>query len=235
MKAVVEAWLDEAIAKLKEQGVIPDSVAAKAQVTHTKEKSHGDFATNAALMLAKPAQKPPREVAQIIVDLLGAHEEIDKLEIAGPGFINFFLSQAASTQIIATILEEKELFGRENIGQGKAVQVEFVSANPTGPLHIGHGRGAVVGDCLSRLLDATGWKVTKEFYYNDAGQQINNLALSVQARCKDIDPDSSAWQDDWYKGNYIKDVATDYLAKKTVDAVDKHVTCQRRSRRLNCH
>ncbi|TQV73809.1 arginine--tRNA ligase [Aliikangiella marina] len=226
MKAVVEAWLEQAINQLKSQGVIPDAFAAKANVTHTKEKAHGDFATNAALMLAKPAGKPPREVAQLIVDLLGERAEIDKMEIAGPGFINFFLSQAAATQIINQVIEQKGQFGHSNVGEGKSVQVEFVSANPTGPLHIGHGRGAVVGDCLSRLLDATGWQVSKEFYYNDAGQQINNLANSVQARCKGFGPDSDDWQDDWYQGDYIQDVANDYLAKKTVDAADKHVTAK---------
>lgn len=226
MKAVVETWLSEAINQLKSDGVIPDSFAAKANVTHTKEKAHGDFATNAALMLAKPAGKPPRDVAQLIVDLLGERAEIDKMEIAGPGFINFFLSQAAATKIINEVLEQKDKFGHANIGDGKAVQVEFVSANPTGPLHIGHGRGAVVGDCLSRLLAATGWKVSKEFYYNDAGQQINNLANSVQARVKGFGPDSDDWQKDWYQGDYIKDVANDYLAGKTVDAADKHVTAK---------
>ena len=224
MKAVVEAWLNEAIAKLKEQGVIPESVNTVAKVTHTKEKSHGDFACNAALMLAKPAQKPPREVAQLIVDILGSHAEIDRLEIAGPGFINFFLSQAAATEVITAVLKQNEQFGHNNEGEGRPVQVEFVSANPTGPLHIGHGRGAVVGDCLSRLLEATGWKVSREFYYNDAGQQINNLGASVHARCKGLGPDSDSWQKDWYQGDYIKDVAADYLAQKTVDSADKHVT-----------
>ncbi len=226
MKAVVEAWLDQAISQLKADGVIPDSVSVKAQVTHTKDKSHGDFASNAALMLAKPAAKPPREIAQLIVDIIGNQAEVEKLEIAGPGFINFFLSQQAATQIIERVLKDGRRFGRCNDGENQPVQVEFVSANPTGPLHIGHGRGAVVGDCISRLLEATGWKVTREFYYNDAGQQINNLALSVQARCNNLGPDSEQWQDDWYQGDYIKDVAADYLAQKTVDSADKHVTAK---------
>ena len=224
MKAVVEAWLENAISELKTQGVLPEDLSVKPQVTHTKDKSHGDFASNAALMLAKPASKPPREIAQLISEIIGSQPEVEKLEIAGPGFINFFLSQSAATQIITNVLDQGTQFGHSNDGEGKAVQVEFVSANPTGPLHIGHGRGAVVGDCISRLLSATGWKVTREFYYNDAGQQINNLAMSVQARCKNLGPDSAEWQDDWYQGDYIKDVANDYLAKKTVDAADKHVT-----------
>ncbi len=224
MKAVVEACLNEAINKLKQQKVLDSSIAINAKVTHTKDKSHGDYASNAALILAKPTRKPPREIAQLIVELLESKPEIEKLEIAGPGFINFFLSQAASSQVINTVFTQKEKFGQCNIGQGKKVQIEFVSANPTGPLHIGHGRGAVVGDCLSRLLNATGWKVTREFYYNDAGQQIINLAHSVQARCQGTGPDSDNWQSDWYQGHYIKDVAEDYLSAKTVHSADKKVT-----------
>ena len=226
MKAVVEAWLGEAIAELKSQGILPDTLSVSPKVTHTKDKTHGDFASNAALMLAKPAQKSPRQVAELIAAIIGNRSEVDRLEIAGPGFINFFLSQAAATQVIETIIREKENFGRNNHGGGKKVQVEFVSANPTGPLHIGHGRGAVVGDCLSRLLEATGWAVSREFYYNDAGQQINNLALSVQARCKNLTPESAEWQKDWYQGTYIIDVAKDYLAKKSVSAADKQVTAK---------
>ncbi|MBV1911906.1 MAG: arginine--tRNA ligase [Kangiellaceae bacterium] len=224
MKDVVETWLNDAVAELKTQGIIPTEFSAKAKLTYTKDKSHGDFASNAALMLAKQAKRAPRDVAQLIVDILGERPEIDKMEIAGPGFINFFLSQEASTQVIKTILQQQDKFGHNNKGEGKKVGVEFVSANPTGPLHIGHGRGAVVGDCIARLMEATGWDVTREFYYNDAGQQINNLAASVQARCKGIGPESEEWQADWYQGLYIKDVATDYLAAETIDSADKHVT-----------
>jgi len=226
VKAVVESWLNDAISQLKEQEIIPADFETQVKLTHTKDKAHGDFASNIALMLAKPAKKAPRQVAELIVDLLGEHSEIDKLEIAGPGFINFFLSQAASSQIIPTILEQQDKYGHSQTGQNQKVQVEFVSANPTGPLHIGHGRGAVVGDCISRLLEATGWSVTREFYYNDAGQQINNLAKSVQARSKNIKPGDDQWQDDWYQGLYIKDVASDYMEGKTVDSTDKHVTAK---------
>ncbi len=224
MKAVVESWLNNAISELQAQGVIPVEFKAVVKLTHTKDKSHGDFASNVALMLAKPAKKAPRQIAELIVNLLGEHPEIDKLEIAGPGFINFFLSQSASTQVITNILDLQEKYGHSQVGQNQSVQVEFVSANPTGPLHIGHGRGAVVGDCIARLLEATGWNVNREFYYNDAGQQIKNLARSVQARAKNIGPENSEWQDDWYQGAYIKEVAADYMAGKTVDSADKHVT-----------
>jgi len=224
VKAVVESWLNDAISQLQQQGIIPAEFKALAKLTHTKDNAHGDFASNIALILAKPAKKAPRQIAELIVDLLGEHSEIDKLEIAGLGFINFFLSQAASSQIISAILEQKDQYGHSQTGQNQKVQVEFVSANPTGPLHIGHGRGAVIGDCISRLLEATGWDVTREFYYNDAGQQIKNLALSVQARIKNITPEDQQWQDDWYQGHYIKEVAADFMAGKTVDSADKHVT-----------
>lgn len=223
MKAEVEVWLNKAILTLKNQGILPESITAQAKVTHTKGKDHGDYASNLAMVLAKPAGKPPREMAQLIVDLLESNESIDKLEIAGPGFINFFLSQSASTQIINTILQQKENFGKNKKGNGKKVLVEFVSANPTGPLHIGHGRNAVLGDCICRLLKASGWDITREFYYNDAGQQIDNLAMSVQARCLGIEPDSEGWPKDGYKGSYILDVAKDYMNGEKVDAEDKHV------------
>ncbi len=232
MKSAVQTWLNQAVESLKIQGVLPPSVTVSANITHTKDRAHGDFASNIALVVAKPAGKPPREIAQLIIEQLGSHPQIDKLEIAGPGFINFFINQAASTQVIQTILDEKEHFGRCNIGQEQSVQVEFVSANPTGPLHIGHGRNAVLGDCICRLLEATGWKVTREFYYNDAGQQINNLGLSVQARCQQISPTSKDWQDDWYKGEYINDVAKDYMNGEKVDAEDKHVTGQKDPKNL---
>ena len=224
MKTTVETWLNNAIDQLKSQGIVPEEFSAKAKLTHTKDKNHGDFASNAAMMLAKQAKRPPREMAQLIINLLGGHQEIDKLEIAGPGFINFFLSQAASTQIINAVLGKQDLFGNSNTGKGHKVQVEYVSANPTGPLHIGHGRGAVVGDCIARLLSATGWDVTREFYYNDAGQQINNLASSVQARAKNLGPGSDGWKDDWYRGTYIEDVAKAFQNCETIDSVDKHVT-----------
>ncbi|MGB0495122.1 MAG: arginine--tRNA ligase [Kangiellaceae bacterium] len=224
MKAVVETWLNDVLVQLKSEKILSNDFNTKVNVTHTKDKSHGDFATNIALMLAKPAKKSPKELAQIIVDSLGDKLEIDKMEIAGPGFINFFLSQAASTQIIETILNQGKSFGCSNIGAGQPVGVEYVSANPTGPLHIGHGRGAVVGDCLARLLKATGWKVTREFYYNDAGQQIINLAKSVQARAQKLTPESDEWQEDWYNGLYINDVANAYLNKENIDSADKQVT-----------
>jgi arginyl-tRNA synthetase len=176
------------------------------------------------MALAKPCGKNPRELAGLIRRALPASELVAKTEIAGPGFINFFLQQSANTAVIRSILEQEERFGCSNEGQRQKVQVEFVSANPTGPLHVGHGRGAAVGDSLCRLLRATGWDVTAEFYYNDAGQQIHNLALSVQARIRGLDPDHPDWPADGYQGEYISEIARSYLHKDKVDAKDKHVT-----------
>ena len=186
---------------------------------------HGDFSCNIAMQLAKGERKAPRQVAEIIIRLIGSNNSLlAKCEIAGPGFINFFVAPAAWQQTLLEIETEGEAFGRTASGAGKKVQVEFVSANPTGPLHIGHGRGAAIGDSICRLLQATGWDVTREFYYNDAGQQITNLALSVQARCRGIETGDPLWPADGYQGEYIKDVARSYLAKETVDSDDRHVT-----------
>jgi arginyl-tRNA synthetase len=186
---------------------------------------HGDFSCNIAMQIAKGERKAPRQVAEIIIRLIGSDTGLlSKCEIAGPGFINFVVAPAAWQETLLDIEAEGETYGRTTSGASRKVQVEFVSANPTGPLHIGHGRGAAIGDTICRLLQATGWDVTREFYYNDAGQQITNLALSVQARCLGIEPDGPRWPADGYQGEYIKDVAASYLAKETVDSDDRHVT-----------
>ena len=186
---------------------------------------HGDFSCNVAMQLAKAERKAPRQVAEIILRHIGNGDGLlTKTEIAGPGFINLFVAPAAWQATLMEIESQGMNFGLTTTGAGKKVQVEFVSANPTGPLHIGHGRGAAIGDTICRLLSASGWDVTREFYYNDAGQQITNLALSVQARCLGIEPDSPNWPTDGYQGEYIKDVARSYLANETVDANDRHVT-----------
>ncbi len=186
---------------------------------------HGDFSCNIAMQMAKNERKTPRQVAEIILRHLGnGHGLLAKTDIAGPGFINFFVAPSAWQSTLLEIESLGDDFGRTSTGAGRKIQVEFVSANPTGPLHIGHGRGAAIGDTICRLLSASGWDVTREFYYNDAGQQISNLALSVQARCLGIEPDDPSWPADGYQGEYIKDVARSYLAKETVDADDRHVT-----------
>ncbi|HWT29060.1 MAG TPA: arginine--tRNA ligase, partial [Methylophilaceae bacterium] len=189
-----------------------------------KTAQHGDFSTNLAMLLAKPLRQNPRAIAERIIAALPDSAYIEKVEIAGAGFINFFLAARARQTVINDIQAQGARYGHNHNGQGQKLQIEFVSANPTGPLHVGHGRGAAVGDCLARLLAANGWDVTREFYYNDAGAQIDNLTLSVQARCKGISPDDRAFPADGYRGEYIIDIAKAYLAKETVTADDMQVT-----------
>ncbi len=195
---------------------------------------HGDFSCNIAMQMAKGERKAPRQVAEIIIRRLGDGKGIlCKTEIAGPGFINLFIAPAAWQSALLEIEALGAAFGRTTKGAGQKLQIEFVSANPTGPLHIGHGRGAAIGDTLCRILAAAGWAVTREFYYNDAGQQISNLALSVQARCLGIEPDDPRWPADGYQGEYIKDVANAYLARETVEASDQHTKASGDPRNLD--
>ncbi|MDI5890188.1 arginine--tRNA ligase [Halomonas rhizosphaerae] len=224
MKETIIALLEGALDNLRQQGVLPADLAPTIKVDPTRDKAHGDYATNLALMLAKPAGRKPRELAEALVAALPASDAVQKVEIAGPGFVNFFAATDAAAQVVRQVLEAGDAFGRNLTGQGRRVQVEFVSANPTGPLHVGHGRGAAIGDSICRLLEATGHEVTREFYYNDAGAQISNLARSVQARVKGIDPGDPGWPADGYRGGYIIDVANAYLAGETVHADDRHVT-----------
>ena len=223
MKQQLTRLFDSALQQLQQQGVISHSDSPY-RIERSKNLEHGDLACNIAMALAKTAGMPPRQLAEQIINALPANTLIKRCDVAGPGFINIFLQDNAASAIINTILEQGSRFGCNNEGAGGKLQVEFVSANPTGPLHVGHGRGAAVGDSLCRLLRACGWDVTAEFYYNDAGQQINNLALSTQLRCKGIGPDDAQWPEDGYRGDYIVDIATAYMAGARVDATDKHVT-----------
>ena len=202
----------QAIGRLQEQSVLPADTSATFVLERTRSKEHGDFATNAAMLLAKPARKNPRAVAEALVAAMPQSTQIAKVEIAGPGFINFFLGAQAYHTEVQHILDAGDAYGKNSSGCGHLVGVEFVSANPTGPLHVGHGRAAAIGDCLARVLGANGWTVKREFYYNDAGAQINNLALSVQARALGFTPDDPSWPADGYRGAYIIDVAKAYLA-----------------------
>jgi arginyl-tRNA synthetase len=187
-----------------------------------RDPAHGDIACNIAMQLAKPLKKNPRDLAQAIVAAVLANkgELIESAEIAGPGFINLRVAAAAKQSVVKSILKEGAQFGKGSIGAGKKVMVEFVSANPTGPLHVGHGRQGALGDALSSLLQAQGYEVTREFYYNDAGAQIGNLAYSVQARARGHKPGDEHWPESAYNGDYIADIAADFLAKKTVAASD---------------
>ena len=187
-----------------------------------RDPSHGDAACNIAMQIAKPLKKNPRELAQQIVDYILAqqHPLIAAAEIAGPGFINIRLTTAAKQSVVKTVLQQGAAYGQSQRGAGKKVVVEFVSANPTGPLHVGHGRQAALGDALAALLDVQGFAVSREFYYNDAGVQIGNLAVSVQARAKGLQPGDADWPAAAYNGDYIADIARDFLDKKTTSASD---------------
>lgn len=224
MKDALTALLQQALQQLVNEGTLESTEGVSPQIDHTRDPSHGDLATNLAMVLAKRAGMPPRDLAAKLVAALPANEIIAKTEIAGPGFINFSLSQASHTQGITRILDAGSDYGRQPCDPDKKVQVEFVSANPTGPLHVGHGRGAAIGDSICRLLAATGWSVQREFYYNDAGQQIANLALSVQARAHRLTPDDTGWPEDGYQGEYIIDLAHAFVAKDAVSAADREIT-----------
>ncbi len=223
MKAHLTELLAQAAKSLAQNSDF-DAANLSIQLERPKNKDHGDFSTNLAMLLAKPLRQNPRAIAESLIQALPTSAYVAKVEIAGAGFINFYLSANAKQAIIGLVAAQGEKFGHNNIGQGRKVQVEFVSANPTGPLHVGHGRGAAVGDCLARLLDANGWAVTREFYYNDAGVQIDNLTHSVQLRCRGITPDDPLWPEAGYRGDYIADVAKAYLNKETIVADDMKVT-----------
>ena len=195
------------------------------ELERPKQAGHGDLACNLALQLARPLKGNPRQIAE---RLKAAVEELDResaagpmlesLEIAGPGFINLRLRADAKRAVIGRVLRDGAAFGRGERGLQRRVMVEFVSANPTGPLHVGHGRQGALGDALAALLEADGWRVTREFYYNDAGAQIDKLALSVQARARGVHPHDERFPADGYRGDYIAEIAADYLARKTVSA-----------------
>ena len=204
--------------------LVAPGMTAEIPLERPRDPSHGDFASSLAMQLARSLKANPRQIAERLVAALPASPWLAEATVAGAGFINFRLAVAAKTDVVKTVLAEGEAFGRSNAGQGRKLQVEFVSANPTGPLHVGHGRGAAVGDCLCRLLDATGWAVTREFYYNDAGAQIDNLTRSVQLRAQGVTPDDPRWPEDGYRGDYIADVAAAFMARQTVTADDMQVT-----------
>jgi arginyl-tRNA synthetase len=220
LKHDLESLLAQALVSLQQGGMQLPQPLPPIEVEHTRAKEHGDFACNIALSLAKAARAKPRELAERIVAALPASAQIARVEVAGPGFINFYLRADALTQVVPTILAQAQAYGRSSAAHGRKVMVEFVSANPTGPLHVGHGRQAALGDALSALLETRGYTVLREFYYNDAGVQIQNLALSVQARARGMKPGDKGWPEAAYNGEYIQDIAADYLAKKTVRAAD---------------
>ena len=213
--------LERALARLA-----PDAPPAAA-FESPKQAAHGDLAITAAMPLARSLKKNPREIAQALVDALRVEPAVQRwvaaLEIAGPGFVNLRLTAAARQAVVAEVLAAGDGFGRR-AANGRQVMVEFVSANPTGPLHVGHARQAALGDALCNLLATQGWQVTREFYYNDAGVQINTLAQSTQCRLQGLKPGDAAWPESAYNGDYIQDIADDFRAGKTVSADDRRFT-----------
>jgi len=206
LKETIESLLNQALDRLISDGLIETSPAL--QITRTKEAAHGDFTCNVAMMLAKQAGKPPRDVAQAIIDALDSTESsIDKIEIAGPGFINFFMAQESTLNIINDIISVGDRFGESNAAKGEKVQIEFVSANPTGPLHVGHGRGAAYGATLASLMRAVGFDVDCEYYVNDAGRQMDILATSIWLRYLELNGIELTFPVNGYKGDYIYDIA----------------------------
>src|SRR5258706_5727332 len=200
--------------------VAPAEAAVVAVIERPKQAQHGDFACNVAMQLAKRLKRNPREIAAALIAALPASPYLAKAEIAGAGFINLFLKPEAHQAAAAQIPAVGPVNGRSDLGGNRKVQIEFVSANPTGPLHVGHGRHGALGDALSALFEAQGYAVTREFYYNDAGVQIANLALSVQARAKGVNPGDAGWPETAYNGDYIAEIARDFLAQKTVTGSD---------------
>ncbi|THF72062.1 MAG: arginine--tRNA ligase, partial [Methylophaga nitratireducenticrescens] len=204
LKNLIESTLASLISK---QSLPADISTAVVQLERTKDRSHGDFASNIAMVLAKPAKMNPRQIASLIVDALPQYEMIEKVEIAGPGFINFTLSSSARQQVVAEVLKNAGQFGLSQFGQGQKIQVEFVSANPTGPLHVGHGRGAAYGSVVSSLLKAVGFDVHREYYVNDAGRQMDILATSVWLRYLEKCGEQFTFPSNGYRGEYVFEIA----------------------------
>ncbi|MCB9488776.1 MAG: arginine--tRNA ligase [Deltaproteobacteria bacterium] len=214
MKEKLAKSIEKALEALKAAGELGDADIPEVQLAIPKQAEHGDYACNIAMMLAKKAGKNPRELAGRIVETLGdGGGLIERTEIAGPGFLNFFLKSEGLFDVVKTIATQGEAFGRSDAGAGKRVMVEFVSANPTGPLHVGHGRGAVIGDVLANLLAAAGYAVHREYYINDAGVQMNNLGRSTYLRYRQlIEGTSEPLPEGLYQGDYIVEYAKELRA-----------------------
>jgi arginyl-tRNA synthetase len=207
LKQTIHDLIAQALVDLQQSDVLPADLKANIQVTPSKDRSQGDFASNIAMMLAKAADKPPRELADLIVAQLSAHEAIEKIEVAGPGFINFFVASVASHSVINDILQQGEAFGASEFGKGEKIQVEFVSANPTGPLHVGHGRGAASGATLANVLRCVGYDVQTEYYVNDAGRQMDILGTSTWLRYLELCGVEIVFPRNGYQGDYVWDIA----------------------------
>ena len=209
MKQVIHDLIAQALHELAQASQIPSDLDYKIQVSPSKEASQGNFASNIALALAKPAGLAPRDLAEKIVANLPTDDSVERAEIAGPGFINFFLARGAGEAVVRDILSLGESYGRSDQGANTRVQVEFVSANPTGPLHVGHGRGAAYGATLANLLDCVGYDVQREYYVNDAGRQMHILGTSTWLRYLELCGETIVFPSNGYQGDYIWDIAAD--------------------------
>jgi len=219
MKTVITKVVQEALAALPELAAASTELALETTVERTRDASHGDFASNVAMRLAKPARMNPRELASKIVDALPASDEIEKVDIAGPGFINFHLSPAAFHREVRSILDQGVDYGRQPQRPGPKILLEFVSANPTGPLHVGHGRHGAYGATVGNLLEAAGYSVAREYYVNDAGRQMDILGLSVWLRWLDAQGTDIVFPQAGYRGEYIRDIAA-AIDTQGISAVD---------------
>ena len=222
MKKTLETLISQALTTLQANGILDNTLNPTIHVERTRDSSHGDFATNIALVLAKSAKTNPRQLAQQLIEAMPANDIVSKIELAGAGFINFFIDANAQYQIISTIHQEGNQFGLSQIGAGKKVQVEFVSANPTGPLHVGHGRGAAYGSAVANLLVATGFDVHKEYYVNDAGRQMDILATSVWLRYLEACGETLVFPCNAYRGAYVRDLAQNLVSNHGTHFVHSH-------------
>lgn len=207
MKDSLKKLVQTAFDALQSKEQLPADLTAEIQLERTKDKKNGDFACNIAMVLAKPAKMNPRQISTLLLEHLPASQDIERVEIAGPGFINFYLSDGARQQVVRDVLSAAGHYGLSQVGQGKKVQVEFVSANPTGPLHVGHGRGAAYGSVVSSLLKAVGFEVHREYYVNDAGRQMDILATSVWLRYLEQCGEQFTFPSNGYRGEYIREIA----------------------------
>lgn len=207
MKTHIQQLIQQAVLSLQQSGTWQIDTLPAIQIERTRNKEHGDYACNIALLLAKPLQMKPREVAEALVPHLKSNDLISRVEIAGPGFINFFMQASARQAVVQQILAEGEAYGCSTIGADQKVHIEFVSANPTGPLHVGHGRGAAYGAAVADLLEVAGFSVHREYYVNDAGRQMDILATSIWLRYLELLDEQFIFPRNGYKGEYVKDIA----------------------------
>jgi arginyl-tRNA synthetase len=214
MKQIVVSLLQQAIRSSMDASLLPCITLSHIEVEMTKDSSHGDYASNVAMLLASQVKKNPRDIAKIISErIVDSSQVLEKVEIAGPGFLNFFIREGCWSALMEAVEREGERYGSSSLGNGRRVQVEFVSANPTGPLHIGHARGAVVGDVMANILSAVGYDVFREYYINDAGNQMNNLGKSVLLRYRELLGRTEEFPEGCYKGDYIRDLAAELLKR----------------------